>query len=484
MVLRLRVSVVDSDPEIWRELEVDADITLAALHDVLQIAFGWRGSHLHQFTDTDPSAARHNLPRIGRVPRTWAPEDPFGEASGDDLPEMDWHLSQVFDGFDGPLYYEYDFGDSWNHQIELVQRITDASNAPKARLLEGERCGPLEDSGGIHGYRDKLQVLADPQHPDHEEVASWVAWVAGPWVPFDPEALDIDHINNEFAARFDRGLGMSGLPTDALPGRPRAVGHGVDTARTPLLPAESAIVDVIERLPVPLRGDLRGLLHRSGALDPPSVDSPTAATMVEPFLWLVRRVGADGIRLTQAGWLPPAVVSDAMSDLGWADHWIGKGNREDQTAPIAALRADATRFGLLRKRNGRLQTTAAARSYLDDPVGMWHKLASAILLRARSEAERDIAVLVALDVVSGRATEAQDGYGYDMSRILFGLEALGWAANPDGGSLPRDAVVMPVYSVLNQLDVLTVFERDGWRRTDVTDGGRAFARAMLHASVV
>lgn len=479
-LLRLRASIVDSDPEIWRLLEVDAEVSLAALHDVLQVAFGWRQSHLHNFTDHDPSARRHDLPRIGRSPRTWGPDAPYGDDE-DELPEGEWSLARVFDGFDGPLYYEYDFGDGWLHQIELVERVDTYAGAPKARLLGGERRGPLEDSGGTGGYREKLDILADPRHPEHEEIAEWVHWVAGPWAPFDPEALDFDHINRECAGRFEHGVGMSGLPTDSLPGRPKPAEHGAG-GTAPLLPDDAAIVDVVERLPVPLRIELRGLLHRSGALEPAEIDVDTAAAMVRPFLWLVRRAGAEGIRLTQAGWLPPVVVSGVTEELGWADRWIGKANREDQTPPIANLRAEATRVGLLRKRNGALLATAAARRYVDDPVALWWMLAETFLSRARSGAERDIATLVALDLATGRHIEDAIGIGYDMSGVLFGLEALGWA-DPNGGSLSQDTIATPVYNMLHQLDPLGVFEMAGWRRSSVTDGGRAFARALLRSPV-
>lgn len=481
VTLRLRVSIVGSDPEIWRQLEVDAGLSLAELHDVLQIAFGWRESHLHKFTDHDPFAQRHELPRIGRNPRTWMLDDPYDDATEEVLSEDEWDLAQVFDGFDGPLYYEYDFGDGWIHLIELIERIDDEPATAKALLLRGEGRGPLEDSGGIGGYHEKLDILADPQHPEHEEVAQWVRWVAGPWTPFDAGMLEIDHVNGEFAARFDPGLGMSGLPTDAFPGHPKPAEHAVGAANAiPLLPADAAIVDLIERLPVPLRGELRGLLRRSGALTPVDIDAETAAAMVEPFRWLVRRAGANGIRLTQAGWLPPAVVSDAMHEFGWADRWIGKANREDQTAPIAQLRADAIRLGLLRKRNAVLLATTAARRNLDDPVGLWRMLAAAFLRSTRSGAERDIATLVALDIATRHAAEENSAIGYDTSAIRFGLEALGWV-NADGSSLTSDAIVRPVYDTLHQLDTLGVFERDRWHRSGVTDGGRAFARAMLQA---
>ncbi|MCC6270400.1 MAG: plasmid pRiA4b ORF-3 family protein [Microbacteriaceae bacterium] len=481
-VLRLRVAIIGSEPEIWRQLEVDADLCLTDLHDVLQIAFGWRDSHLHSFTDHDPFSPQHQLPRIGRPPRTWAPDDPYGDDE-EVLPESEWTLAQVFDGFDGPLFYLYDFGDGWIHLIELVERIVEEQKAPKAVLLRGERRGPLEDSGGIAGYFEKLDILSNPQHPEHNVIAGWVRWVAGPWLPFDPGLLDIDNVNEEFGVRFDPGLGMSGLPTDAFPGHPKPAEYVASAAvAVPILPADAAVIDLLERLPVPLRGELRGLLRRSGALAPVEIDVGTATTMVEPFLWLLRRAGTGGIRLTQAGWLPPAVVSEAMLELGWADRWFGKANREDQTAPIATLRGEATRLGLLRKRNGVLHATAAARSHLEDPVGLWWMIADTFLRRTRSGPERDIASLVALDIATGHTAEDDAGFGYDMNAIRFGLEALGWSDANDG-SLSTDAIVRPVYEKLNQMDPLGVFEVNRWHRSGVTDGGRAFARAMLRSPV-
>ena len=57
--------------------------------------------------------------------------------------------------------------------------------------------------------------------------------------------------------------------------------------------------------------------------------------LVEPYRWLLQRIG-DGVTLTGAGYLPPAVVSETMQRLGWDAHWIGKGSREDMTRPVAA----------------------------------------------------------------------------------------------------------------------------------------------------
>jgi hypothetical protein len=53
-LLRVRVHLVDSDPDIWRLVEVDADLALPDVHEALQMVMGWENSHLHEFLDFDP----------------------------------------------------------------------------------------------------------------------------------------------------------------------------------------------------------------------------------------------------------------------------------------------------------------------------------------------------------------------------------------------------------------------------------------------
>ncbi len=48
-VYQLRIWIREISPQIWRRLMVRSDSTIAQLHDILQIAFGWSDEHLNQF---------------------------------------------------------------------------------------------------------------------------------------------------------------------------------------------------------------------------------------------------------------------------------------------------------------------------------------------------------------------------------------------------------------------------------------------------
>jgi hypothetical protein len=153
-------------------------------------------------------------------------------------------------------------------------------------------------------------------------------------------------------------------------------------------------------------------------------DEPAPGPVVAPYEWLLKRVGDDGVRLTQAGYLPPALVTEAMAALGWQDDWIGRHNREDLTLPILELRESAQRFGLLRKNRGRLLVTKAGRSLVEDPQLLWWHLA-ARLPDARSEPERQAGALYLLTVAAGRVP--------DNTLLAEGMSILGWV---DGARMP------------------------------------------------
>jgi hypothetical protein len=187
-----------------------------------------------------------------------------------------------------------------------------------------------------------------------------------------------------------------------------------------------------------------GALMSAAHLDDP-VPPPPHPDAVEPYRWLLQRLG-DGLKLTAAGWLPPAVVVETMQRFGWDAKWIGKGNREDLTPPVAELRATARLLGLVRVYRGQLKCTDAGRRLRDDPVGLWWHIAAHLPL-GRSEPERQAGLLWLLTVAASAARPDQ--------LVADGMWLLGWAQGRTGSPLDR-------YQALGaRRDTSAVFDRLG-----------------------
>ena len=172
----VRADVAHTSPPIWRQLALPGEITLGELHDVLQASFGWDNGHLHMFTvrGTDYSS--------------------FDADSGDPLEDEDGvTLRQLVNRTGQKFTYLYDFGDSWEIRLK-VEKIDRTGAGPVAVCVGGRRGGPFEDSGGIGGYENMCTVLADPNHPEHEEVAEWLGFEPGA-VTFDPAVFDVSALN-------------------------------------------------------------------------------------------------------------------------------------------------------------------------------------------------------------------------------------------------------------------------------------------------
>lgn len=198
-ILEVRVDLVDSEPGIWRQLELRSSMTLDQVHQVLQTAFGWENAHLHRFMTDDPFAPLGPVDgELHDVPQ-WLPEQHCEEPA--ERPEEESSLDQLLALGGGKAFYEYDFGDSWLHRLQLVSRLSAGPSSPAARLVAGARRGPLEDSGGMPGYEDFMDALADKSHPDHAEHVAWVAELTGLDAPFDPAFLDIDAVNHALSGR-------------------------------------------------------------------------------------------------------------------------------------------------------------------------------------------------------------------------------------------------------------------------------------------
>ena len=92
--------------------------------------------------------------------------------------------------------YQYDFGDGWDHDIRVGQRLASVGLGTP-HCVDGARACPPEDCGGAPGYEHLLAVLADPADPEHAELLEWVGG------EFDPDAFDVA-ATNEILELYDR----------------------------------------------------------------------------------------------------------------------------------------------------------------------------------------------------------------------------------------------------------------------------------------
>ena len=170
-VFWLRISLLDHQPEIWRRVLVPGSRRRDKLHLVFQEVMGWTNSHLHRFRIGDALYGTH-----------------FDDWPDEELHEVKYKLADVAHQGDR-FRYDYDFGDSWKHEV-LVERTDTIRPVLKfAVCLDGANACPPEDCGGTGGYADLLEALSNPGHEEHERYQWWAG------EGFDPAAFSVAAAN-------------------------------------------------------------------------------------------------------------------------------------------------------------------------------------------------------------------------------------------------------------------------------------------------
>ncbi len=160
---------------MWRRLWVPDTLTLAKLDRIIQTAMGWTNSHLHEFL---VDAKRYGIPDG---------EEAYDTPTLDDRRhKVGAVLGETISGFS----YTYDFGDDWRHTVTIENRLLpDDSFNTWPVCIAGQNACPPEDVGGVGGYAEFLEAIADPSHDEH--AAMW-QWGGG---PFDATGFDVNATN-------------------------------------------------------------------------------------------------------------------------------------------------------------------------------------------------------------------------------------------------------------------------------------------------
>lgn len=183
-IYQIQINLKGSKPKIWRRLLIESDLLLSDFHQIIQVAMGWTDSHLHQFaTKKKNYRAKYLYDDIQ-----------FDESWDEDI-DVDYKNTKVSDLLKkekDKLFYEYDFGDSWEHDIILEKILPKDKNTFYPICLAGKMKCPPEDCGGMSGFEDMLEILKDPSHEEYEE---YLVWTGG---GFNPKEFDKDAINELF----------------------------------------------------------------------------------------------------------------------------------------------------------------------------------------------------------------------------------------------------------------------------------------------
>jgi hypothetical protein len=184
-VARVRIELEDTDPLVWRELDLPLSTTLATLHDLIQVVMRWQDYHLHEFVVGE---------KIYGVPDH--EDDVILERKV--YQSRSIRLGTLIDRGVREFLYVYDFGDNWRHRILIADIRQGEPDSEYPRFVAGERRAPPEDVGGIGGFEEFLEAMADPEHDQHQLMMDWQG------KPFDPEDIEerwLRMIVENFAAR-------------------------------------------------------------------------------------------------------------------------------------------------------------------------------------------------------------------------------------------------------------------------------------------
>ena len=168
-IATIRIELQGWRPKIWRKVDVALATDLGTLHEIIQAAMGWQNYHMYMFVAGGESYGRH-FPEA----KSYLTMHPSQKTTLHDL------LNRGVKRF----VYEYDFGDGWRHDIIVGKSRDGSADTNYPLFVAGEGRCPPEDVGGVWGFKNFLEIMMDPDHPEHGEMREWYG------DDFDPAAMD------------------------------------------------------------------------------------------------------------------------------------------------------------------------------------------------------------------------------------------------------------------------------------------------------
>ena len=189
-IARIRIELNDIEPAIWRRVEIPLTTSLKGLHDVIQAVMPFENYHLFRF---DVGGKRYGI------------SDPQWDRVRESLDAKNIKLGTLVERNVRAFSYTYDFGDDWRHSVTIENVASADPKLDYPRFIDGSRRAPPEDVGGIPGFEEFLDAMANPRHPEHKRLTEWYGG------SFDPNDLNLTVIGDRIGKLVKRrALGKAG----------------------------------------------------------------------------------------------------------------------------------------------------------------------------------------------------------------------------------------------------------------------------------
>lgn len=178
-IARIRITLEDMKPAIWRRVELPVTNSLKTLHLAIQACMLFENCHLFQF---DIGDAAYGI--------RFDDDDAFMVRTRD---AAHMRINKLVERGITSFTYTYDFGDNWRHRIEIEEISSTIPGTNYPRFVDGERRAPPEDVGGTPGFEEFLEAMSKPRHPERKSMIEWYGR------PFDPADISPDEISARMA---------------------------------------------------------------------------------------------------------------------------------------------------------------------------------------------------------------------------------------------------------------------------------------------
>ena len=149
---------------------------------------GWMGYHMNQFRK---GMSTYYEPYY----QCNTEMEGFGNDKVLHFNQEDYTIGQMLTKKGDHIIFEYDFGDSWDHEVTLSS-VDEYKNGEPHQLvfLSGKRACPPEDCGGVWGYEELCSLWQKKQSGERltREEKEQMDWLLSSKEEFDPEFLDLE----------------------------------------------------------------------------------------------------------------------------------------------------------------------------------------------------------------------------------------------------------------------------------------------------